>query len=252
MKVNPGKGPFLMVSPPETARVSRSVIDLGSGRISIRLDDTKAWDCQLNPPVGREESASGRALEVIDGLLTGLPLESPFLKVVAGGQASGPAAYDSTESVINARVGAVVDSIETAWRLRCVAPVLQAMKQVIGLGFGLTPSGDDFLIGFLGASYFFAHGDDFRKAVFTSVRPLIHRTSLPSFFMLKAALEGLYPRPLSELFRVLEDGGAGEVRRATGRLTEIGATSGQDMLSGVLSWLHISSMCGAADAAHRS
>jgi hypothetical protein len=151
---------------------------------------------------------------------------------------------------MSARVAAVVDSIETAWRLRNVHPLVKAVKQVVGLGIGLTPSGDDFLMGFLGASYFFAHNDGFRKASFTSIRPLIHRTSLPSFFMLKAALEGLYPQPLSAMFWAVEGGTASEIRETTQGLMDMGATSGQDTLAGVLSWLHVSATCGAADAPH--
>jgi hypothetical protein len=154
------------------------------------------------------------------------------------------------QAALAARVGVAVDMMESAWRLRCVEPVLKGVKQLVGLGIGLTPSGDDFLIGFVGAAYFFAHADDFRKAVFEGMRPLVHRTNLPSFFMLKAALGGSYPGPLSDFLHAIETGSAARVRSAAKCLTGLGATSGQDMLAGVLSWLHVSSTCGAADAAH--
>jgi hypothetical protein len=252
LKTGSDEGPFLTVATQEAVKVTRSVIDLGNGRVSIRLDNANACDCSLNPSMRVEPSTLGQGLEAIDEVLVGLSLESPLLCAVTGRDVAGRDRPDFTRSVIQARIAAVVDSIESAWLTRCIVPVLGAMKQAIGLGIGLTPSGDDFLIGFLGASYFFTHTDDFRKAVFESIRPLIHRTSLPSFFMLKAALRGLYPRPLTELFCALEYGRPAKIGQAVRRVTGIGATSGQDMLAGVLSWLHISATCGATDAAHCS
>ncbi len=274
VKAEPEMGEcFLKVLWSEPATVSRNAIDLG-GRLTISLEQAREWNCDLDPSASGETSL--QALDTIDTILKEALIDSVFLRAVAGNgpaatansamaggtdpvgdgegagstEKAGGAVVGGLQAVLAARIGCAVDLMETAWRLRCIEPVLRGVKQLVGLGIGLTPSGDDFLIGFIGAAYFFAHGDDFRKSVFEGMRPLVHRTNLPSFFMLKAALKGCYPGPLSDFLHAIETGSSDGVRSAAKCLTGLGATSGQDMLAGVLSWLHVSSTCGAADAAH--
>jgi hypothetical protein len=243
---------YLSAVQDESVDVSRERIELGR-RLIVSLEGAVAWDCDLDP-VGCGET-SAEALDAIDALLEEELIDSIFLRAVAAnGQATvgqlADAGAGGLQAALAARIGVAVDLMEASWKLRCVEPVLKGVKQLVGLGIGLTPSGDDFLIGFIGAAHFFAHADDFRKAVFEGMRPLVHRTNLPSFFMLKAALKGAYPGPLSDFLHAIESGSSARVRSAAKCLTALGATSGQDMLAGVLSWLHVSSTCGAADAAH--
>ncbi len=250
---NPERGKsFLSVSESEAVTVSRDAINLGD-RVLISLENTESWDCDLHPAAGGD--APAHALDAIDAILEETLIDSVFLRAVIDASVCGSCTPDDAgagglQAALAARIGGAVDLMESAWRLRCVDPVLRGVKQLVGLGIGLTPSGDDFLIGFIAAAYFFAHADDFRKSVFEGMRPLVHRTNLPSFFMLKAALKGSYPGPLSEFLNAIETGPRAKVRYAAERLTRLGATSGQDMLAGVLSWLHVSSTCGAADAPH--
>jgi len=262
---------FLSAVPDEPATVSRERIVLGD-RVIVSLEGAVPWDCGLDPASNGDTPAE--ALDAIDTTLDEILIDSIFLRAVAGNGAADAAIAGSAgridaasrvnaaggapleagagglQAALAARISVAVDIMESAWRLRCVEPVLKGVKQLVGLGIGLTPSGDDFLIGFIGAAYFFAHADDFRQAVFEGMRPLVHRTNLPSFFMLKAALKGSYPGPLSDFLHAIETGSAARVRSAAKCLMALGATSGQDMMAGVLSWLHVSSTCGAADAAH--
>jgi len=253
--VRPERGnSFLSAIQDEPATVSREKIELG-GRVIVSLESAVPWDCDLGPASDGETPAE--ALDAIDALLDEVLIDSIFLRAVAangqmtgGGDALVNVEAGGLQAALAERIGVAVDLMESAWRLRCVEPVLKGVKQLVGLGIGLTPSGDDFLIGFIGAAYFFANADDFRKSVFEGMRPLVHRTNLPSFFMLKAALKGRYPGPLSDFLHAIETCSSPRLRSAAKRLTGLGATSGQDMLAGVLSWLHVSSTCGAADAAH--
>jgi hypothetical protein len=242
---------FLSAVQDEEVIVSRERIELG-GRLIVLLEGAVPWDCGLEPLSNGEIPAG--ALAALDTVFEEVLIDSIFLRAVIGSEMADGVPLDSgaggLQAALAARIRVAVDMMESAWRVRCVEPVLKSVRQLVGLGIGLTPSGDDFLIGFIGAAYFFAHADDFRKAVFEGMRPLVHRTNLPSFFMLKAALKGSYPDPLSDFLHAIEAGSAARVRSATKRLTGLGATSGQDMLAGVLSWLHVSSTCGAADAAY--
>jgi hypothetical protein len=129
-----------------------------------------------------------------------------------------------------------------------VDTVVLAMKQAIGLGPGFTPSGDDFLTGFIGASRCFSAGA-FTDEVGAYLRRLIHRTTLPSFFMLKAALDGCFCEALSDLLASLAGRSVPAVRKALGRLADIGATSGKDMIAGVMAHLDVRMSCRVDHAA---
>jgi hypothetical protein len=242
-------GDFLDASRQEAAEISHSMIDLGQGRVRISLEGAGVWDSSLTPLTRAPEAELGDSLVSLDALLEGVDVESPFLDVLTVRNA-GESGDGSVSSVMIARAAAVMGKTEDAWKARLLDGTLEAMTHIVGLGFGLTPSGDDFLVGLLGASHFFAYDDNFRKAVFSTMQSLIHRTSLPSFFMLKAALEGRYPEPLAGLLHSLACRDLYQLRRALDCLFSVGAMSGQDLLAGVLFYLRISAICGVAHAAH--
>jgi hypothetical protein len=261
------KHTLLGARPGQRATVSRSRIALERSGTVIDIAAADPWNPYLRPhdygqahdtdPLPAPFDLLG---DVLVQLLDDLPIVSPFLAVVLG----KPLAEDGRWlQIVQAQAGRALQEIETGIRSRCRDPILSGVSRAVGLGPGATPSGDDFLTGFIGAYYFFAYGDEFRQRLFVSVAPLVRKTTLPAFFMLKAALRGLCPEPLAALLYSLRDCGAADnggsteqgdlidspaIRRAIESLLKIGATSGQDMLAGVLSWLLASSTCGCAYA----
>jgi hypothetical protein len=112
------------------------------------------------------------------------------------------------------------------------------LRALVGLGPGLTPSGDDFLVGLMAASRALANPTCDLAAVMNRLLPsLAGATTDQSYFMLKAAAAGHYPQGLVELVAAVVAGDADRTRLSTGRLLDLGATSGQDMLAGALIWL---------------
>jgi hypothetical protein len=261
------KRTLLGARPGQRATVSRSRIALGKGGTVVDIAAADPWNPYLRPhdysrarnnePLPAPIDLLG---DVLAQLLDDLPMASPFLAAVLGKPLAEQGRW---LRIVQDQANRALQEIETGIRSRCPDPILSGVSRTVGLGPGATPSGDDFLAGFIGAYYFFAYGDEFRQRLFVSVAPLIRRTTLPAFFMLKAALRGLCPEPLAALLYALRDCGTANPASSTGQgelidspaigraiesLLKIGATSGQDMLAGVLSWLLASSLCGCAYA----
>ena len=113
-------------------------------------------------------------------------------------------------------------------------------KEMIGLGPGLTPSGDDFLGGLLFAarSLHQAQPEDFRwdeEAVLELLGWAKTRTHPISHAIFSDLALGHGPEPLHDLIeRLLEGRDLDPVMEAALRLTAIGHSSGWDMLAGAV------------------
>jgi hypothetical protein len=104
-----------------------------------------------------------------------------------------------------------------------------------GLGFGLTPSGDDFLAGFLLGMHALqtAAGTDFseeRHAIYQAAR----NSSPFSDALLRCAAEGCYFQWAKSLVQALFEGASADVVRHAHSLLAVGASSGADLAVGLL------------------
>lgn len=106
-------------------------------------------------------------------------------------------------------------------------------KNFVGLGIGLTPSGDDFLAGWLLTLYAFKHPivETFQKHRTDWLNFIRARTTVVSYFMLEAALKGKGNEAMQELFIGIKT--EQNVKHAIDQLLSIGSSSGTDMLAGV-------------------
>lgn len=104
-------------------------------------------------------------------------------------------------------------------------------EELVGLGEGLTPAGDDFLIGVLAALEWMG-ADGPRRRLTQALAGRLDGTTTLSRAFLARAMEGEYSQPVLDLFRALEDPAA--TAQATARLCAIGHSSGSDMLGGIL------------------
>jgi hypothetical protein len=112
-----------------------------------------------------------------------------------------------------------------------------AIARLIGLGDGLTPAGDDFLVGFLAGLWSMpANGPrrDFRATVAAEIAANAHRTSAVSSLYLEAATVGEVAEPLARLAAAIGRGDANETARATVAALAVGASSGAAASHGLL------------------
>ncbi len=150
------------------------------------------------------------------------------------------AASETSRAVIRAVLGVV------AAGPRSTVELLAALDPLVGLGEGLTPSGDDFLGGFLFA---LRHKDSSADIpmydwclVDKWVRHVGPRTTEVSACVSRDLARGHGPEPLHEMLVSIFSGAPAErAARHAFRLVEIGRTTGWDILAGA-----VAALCGVA------
>ncbi len=132
--------------------------------------------------------------------------------------------------------------IAKACLLRDIPRLLQEANALIGLGEGLTPSGDDFLGGLLFCVNTiqrlypaFINLNSSEQALF--IESAKRRTHLISFTLLKDSTNGQAVEPLHELIRSVLSDRPPESSRPASCLTQIGHSTGWDLLTGALTGL---------------
>jgi hypothetical protein len=125
----------------------------------------------------------------------------------------------------------------------------QATEQLIGLGPGLTPSGDDFLTGFVGLlTIYIKHSDTKNSGFSHKINELqLHvthcvqdaiknaKTTHVSIMALRGALEGWFSEPVRTLIIELLSPEKNKINKKINDVVSIGHSSGSDILAGIYS-----------------
>jgi len=136
-------------------------------------------------------------------------------------------------------------AVAQALRAQDLAAFEAAALRVLGLGHGLTPSGDDLLGGIF---FTLAHAPITSDAVWVSAMPGLHArirraaqsaTNPISAALLDDLMRGSSYRVLHDVFDAFQAGEPGPITDAVDRLVRLGASSGGDMLAGVFLALQI-------------
>jgi hypothetical protein len=128
------------------------------------------------------------------------------------------------------------------------ANAAQALAELIGLGSGLTPSGDDFIVGYL-AALFSRHSraqvlQPFLAALSDTLARLVASGNLISRQFILDALEGEFSESLAELVSAISARDGARLRASAAQLVRIGHSSGADSLTGLLFGLRPSLVLG--------
>ncbi len=130
-----------------------------------------------------------------------------------------------------------LNSLAVALRSNDLQAFELAALRLLGLGPGLTPSGDDLV----GATFFALQ--QVPRACWEAGLPMVrgrvraaarHVTNVISAALLDDLLDGRSYRPLHELMTALDSEKPARMAAATQMLLRVGASSGADMLSGIL------------------
>lgn len=129
-----------------------------------------------------------------------------------------------------------------ACRTHDARSALDAATELLGLGPGLTPAGDDFVGGALFAHALFSHtretrGRDWDRATAEIVRRARARTHPISAALLGDLVAGEGFAPLHDLARALAVGSPADTLDAACQLVSIGHSSGWDLLAGFVAGL---------------
>jgi hypothetical protein len=133
----------------------------------------------------------------------------------------------------HAGLDALVGWIENALRGKA-QPFSPVLENLVGLGPGLTPSGDDALAGALIALH--ECGNAGAAAGFAErVLPLARlRTNKISFAHLAAAADGEGAEPIHDILAALASADESDIASGLARIDRIGHTSGWDAVAGIL------------------
>jgi hypothetical protein len=107
-----------------------------------------------------------------------------------------------------------------------------AAENLAGLGLGLTPGGDDFIIGVMYALWSTKEPAQAAALCLILFKAAMEKTNALSTNYLRRAAEGEAAQPWHALIAAIAHGDSGALSSAVDSLVQLGYTSGQDALSG--------------------
>lgn len=205
------------ISPSTAAHYQPGVIAIG--QITIRLDRAASWQPQL-PLLRRPVDAASSSLhEYLDDSDTAL-------------------CQGSVAQVGRAQQGIV--ALQVGIRDENYAEVTRGVMALAGLGPGLTPAGDDFLVGVLAALHATAQvapGKEQPPLPQLIATTAAAQTTRLSATWLQHAGAGHFSQRWHALILALNSGKTEQIRQAVAQIKATGATSGGDGLFGFISAL---------------
>jgi hypothetical protein len=215
----------------------------------VRLDLSRAWAWSPRLPAGSIDPGDGamrRRVEAAAHVVAARATRVGFaqcielLRPVAVGAAAGfgggwAAEPGSAEDTGSSAARAGMRSIEAMRRAVADgdrAGVLDATDELIGLGDGLTPSGDDFLVGLTAALR--ATGHELAGPIATHAAERASGTTDIARVALEHASRGEYAERIHEVIGALARSDETTLRIQIERALSWGASSGADSLLGVL------------------
>ena len=143
-------------------------------------------------------------------------------------------------SVLDRGGSAVIADVENACSRLDIASALARIERFVGWGEGLTPAGDDYLVGLCAALQSLVHGNAARRTFLRRMRGFVAsqslRTTPISAHWLTLASRGHFNADLLRALDALRaERDVQNARDAIDALMAVGATSGADALTGILS-----------------
>lgn len=219
----------------EAVRCRDGILHFETGSLAIQLNGARRWKCNL-PALGFDptnpsiSAAWGFVWETLNERqrLTGSEIVAENLFRLS----------ESARPGISRRIGEAMRDLLHATQ-RCKVPNTSAVASLIGLGPGLTPSGDDLLVGYL-AGLWCAVRDRSERTQFISslgemIIQLFHKTNDISRTYLYHAAHGQVSSHLANLAEAICRGGDPNYLHETAETAlRVGHTSGMDSVSGLL------------------
>lgn len=230
------------------------------GPLAVRIHDLPALLRAASPHPGAKFQATGRAVE-IHGLAyvrwTGKPWV-PHLPKRVGEQAAILAACDALAQIIAIqdarqvgdaepvaqRLTALLAGFRHAMTEDCIPQAIEAINGFLGLGPGLTPSGDDIAAGLLASLVWQARLGVVSDRMVCSLAEAVREVA-PSYTnrisarLLHYAGEGVLYAPAMELGEELLAGDTAAIADSARRLCSIGNTTGADVATGLLAGIRM-------------
>jgi hypothetical protein len=137
-----------------------------------------------------------------------------------------------------------MNSLKRAYFNKNKNEMTSSLCEFIGLGQGLTPSGDDFICGFITVLFYcpsiaVLDSNWTRDTGFKVIEYAFNKTTLVSYNMLRACLRGEVPEHMQNLMNCILTAEDENLLPSINKILQIGSTSGSDLFLGVLYGLHL-------------
>jgi len=216
----------------QAATLERGILRVPGAQFMVDLSRAAIWDGSVVAFPGLCGAQSLPALGVLRELLSVHALELGIAPVLL--RARRP--HSMLEHALAARMAEALPMLARATETNDAPAVNRALSALVGLGAGLTPAGDDFIVGYLAALWSRSRRE---RRIGTLLRELDSRlgqlslhTNAVSRQLLLDAVHGQFAERLAEAVRCICCGG--DVAGATLRALEVGHSSGADTLCGLL------------------
>lgn len=189
--------------------------------LAISLGHARPWSAAL-PPWPRAD----------------VPLDWLEQLIAAEGVCGGVMARARPRDDLEAETSRLLGDITTALGAALLADQREVAyaqgSRLVGLGPGLTPAGDDYLVGL--TTVYAMGGDDahaHRRLLAGVIEDNAHRTNEISYAAMAQATRGCVRESIVEFARALTRGDTTSTKRRARQVIAIGATSGTDILLGM-------------------
>lgn len=119
--------------------------------------------------------------------------------------------------------------------------IVEELIKFIGSGIGLTPSGDDFIIGFLSTLFVFEEESHllqyYREKLIHGISNLLDKTTFLGKEFLKYACNREFSDIIHGFYGSLKENNRNHILNSTMEILKLGHSSGADTLSGIISGL---------------
>jgi hypothetical protein len=247
------------LTPGDSVYASRERVLLPERRMSLTLKEAMVWPAQRIIPIevlSRKRIISNitNASEflAINMKNTGLVPLLPTLKdFMVGSYPRG----GEIDNLLCRRARASISLFLSGLRFYSMEAVRKGVSDLIGLGVGLTPSGDDFLIGAFGTLVLLAKPlrmEEWIRCMGEMLAGIARvRTTRISEVYLGHAVEGLLPEVLGNFIDAMVGESDEQILIASQRLARIGNSSGLEMgIGSLLAFCFAAEMLGVCDEAH--
>ena len=211
------------------AVVNKDEINIPKACISIKLTGVKVWD---SSPLFLRSKISEEMLNENIEKIRDLTLKC--------GEIEGVASILDGNKVDNNYKNFIINSVKRLAKGISdfdYKEITEASKRLIGLGPGLTPAADDFLLGILASLYYIGyyfgnHLESLKKIASFIIYDLPGRTTFISEIMLRNGMKARFSEPIRDL--VLAVTNSNSINDECVNLLSIGGTSGSDCAAGIV------------------
>ncbi len=248
-----GKGPFTLLCSPvspwpehvlsttKQIRVLKNQLLLEGTGITFDLHGATVWNRGLRTISGQGDCFLNDISWITERTLCDAPPESLGMVVASFSPLTMQKTRRSPNTLIESLHSSFVEVISEIRNLPILLPggqcnnsFAEGLGRLIGLGPGLTPSGDDFLAGVVMGLFKAGREDEAAWLAHYFYRAAQARVADISLAFYRALSEGLLAEPYQLLLKAIGTGEILSLERLLNRVSLFGATSGWDTITGML------------------